>query len=199
MKNKNLVTVAGTIKYPYKEITLNNGKRLFATKMESKRLSGQFDEIPLIIPEDLIGMPWNDEGVNVTITGEFLSRNIDGHLELYLFAKTVEYDMEDWQNNISFEGYICKPPFYRKTPLGRDIADLLIAVNRDNGKSSYLPCIVWGSNATWAKDNLNVGDKIECIGRIQSREYTKNNEPRIAYEVSISKIWKGANKDESDS
>ena len=90
------------------------------------------------------------------------------------------------------DGYICKPPIYRKTPLGREIADLLLAVNRPYGKSDYIPCICWGRNARFAS-SFEVGEHVQVLGRIQSREYVKRiteteTEKRIAYEVSVSKL-----------
>ncbi len=191
MKNKNLVTVAGTIKYPYKEIILDSGKRLFATKMEVKRLSETFDEIPLVIPEDLIELPWDDKGSEVTIRGEFRSRNVDGHCELYVAVKELVYGFTEFENDFKFSGYICKLPTFRETPLGRKILDLFVAVNRGYGKTAYIPCVVWGDNACWGKNALNLGDYVECEGRIQSREYTKGEEVKIAYEVSVRKITKG--------
>ena len=95
-------------------------------------------------------------------------------------------------NQIFLDGYICKEPIYRKTPLGREIADLLIAVNRPYGKSDYIPCIAWGRNARYAS-TFEVGGHIQIWGRVQSREYVKKineeeSEKHIAYEVSVSKL-----------
>ena len=95
-------------------------------------------------------------------------------------------------NSIFLDGYICKEPVYRKTPLGREIADLLLAVNRPYGKSDYIPCICWGRNARFA-ESFAIGGHIQLWGRIQSREYQKKideneYEKRIAYEVSVSKM-----------
>lgn len=95
-------------------------------------------------------------------------------------------------NQIYLDGYVCKPPIYRKTPLGREIADILIAVNRPYGKSDYIPCIAWGRNARFAS-TIEVGGHLQVQGRVQSREYTKKineeeTEKRVAYEVSVSKI-----------
>ena len=107
---------------------------------------------------------------------EFVEEELDG-------AKT---------NNILLDGYICKLPVYRKTPLGREIADLLLAVNRPYGKSDYIPCICWGRNARYAS-SFEVGEHVQITGRIQSREYVKKlteerTERRVAYEVSVSKL-----------
>ena len=117
-------------------------------------------------------------------------------LVLSVFARELEFIEEESDelksNQIYLDGYICKEPIYRKTPLGREIADLLIAVNRSYGKSDYIPCICWGRNARFAS-GFEVGSHVEIWGRIQSREYVKKineneTEKRIAYEVSVSKI-----------
>ena len=103
------------------------------------------------------------------------------------------YSTEEYKSNqIYLDGYVCKEPIYRKTPLGREIADLLIAVNRSYGKSDYIPCICWGRNARFAS-GFEVGSHVEIWGRIQSREYVKKigeniTEKRVAYEVSVSKV-----------
>ena len=101
-------------------------------------------------------------------------------------------ELQEKSNQIFLDGYICKNPVYRKTPLGREIADLLIAVNRSYGKSDYIPCICWGRNARFAS-GFEIGAHVEIYGRIQSREYIKKigeeeTEKRMAYEVSVSKI-----------
>ena len=108
-----------------------------------------------------------------------------------------EFGLED-ENCISLDGYICKQPTYRKTPLGREIADILLAVNRPYGKSDYIPCITWGRNARFAS-GLEVGTRLQINGRIQSREYQKRIsddefESRVAYEVSVKKIEKNLKK-----
>ena len=106
----------------------------------------------------------------------------------------VEIDKEMKTNEVTLVGYICKKPIYRQTPFGREIADILLAVNRVYGKSDYLPCIAWGRNAKFAENNLEVGDKAKIVGRFQSREYVKKNgekeEKKVAYEISLSSIEK---------
>ena len=113
-----------------------------------------------------------------------------------VFVREVEFIDEEPDgaktNTILLDGYICKPPIYRKTPLGREIADLLLAVNRPYGKSDYIPCICWGRNARYASA-FEVGEHVQVLGRIQSREYVKKlseteTEKRVAYEVSVSKL-----------
>lgn len=140
----------------------------------------------------------------MAVQGQFRSYNRHDErknkLILSVFAREVDFVELDEENmpesnktnSIYLDGYICKEPIYRKTPLGREIADLLLAVNRPYGKSDYIPCISWGRNARFA-GNFKVGDRVAVWGRIQSREYMKrideeNVEKRIAYEVSVSKL-----------
>ena len=113
-----------------------------------------------------------------------------------IFALEIEVlddsDEREDENEICLDGYICKPPVYRETPFGREISDLLIAVNRSYGKSDYIPCICWGRNARFA-NGLEVGTKLKAQGRIQSREYVKRlseteSETRTAFEVSIARL-----------
>ena len=133
-------------------------------------------------------------------SGQFRSYNRHeekkNRLVLSVFARELSFVEEEddsvKSNQIYLDGYICKPPVYRKTPLGREIADLLIAVNRSYGKSDYIPSICWGRNARYAS-GFEVGSHVQIWGRIQSREYVKKlnefeTEKRIAYEVSVSKI-----------
>jgi single-stranded DNA-binding protein len=139
-------------------------------------------------------------GSLVVINGQFRSYNRHeehkNKLVLSVFAREVEFVSEIGEtiktNQIFLDGYVCKEPIYRKTPLGREIADLLLAVNRPYGKSDYIPCICWGRNARYAS-NFQVGERCLVWGRIQSREYMKKIgeeelEKRVAYEVSVSKL-----------
>ena len=164
------------------------------------RLSNFVDYIPVMVSERLVDVRENYSGQYVYITGQFRSFNRHeerkNRLVLSVFAREFELvedlDGENASNQIFLDGYICKESVYRKTPLGREIADLLVAVNRSYGKSDYIPCICWGRNARFAK-NLAVGEKIAIAGRIQSREYQKRiTEEDVrtltAYEVSVSKL-----------
>jgi single-stranded DNA-binding protein len=134
------------------------------------------------------------------VNGQFRSYNRHeedrNRLVLSVFAREISFVEEELDgaktNNILLDGYICKAPVYRKTPLGREIADLLLAVNRPYGKSDYIPCICWGRNARYAS-SFEVGEHVQVLGRIQSREYVKKlseveTEKRVAYEVSVSKL-----------
>lgn len=172
--------------------------RFYITRVKVARLSGTIDFIPIIVSYKLI----NDvkapiEGKWVEIAGQFRSYNYEGedgkkHLRLFLFATGINIYDENQEtieslveaNMLFLDGYICREPVYRTTPLGREITDLLIAINRPYGKSDYIPCIAWGRTAQWSS-RLEVGNRVQLYGRIQSREYKKYEEVRVAYEISI--------------
>ena len=165
-----------------------------------RRLSDSADVIPVMISERLIDVTEDYTGEYIRVAGQFRSYNRHeeqkNRLVLSLFVREVSFIEEELDgaktNQIFLDGYICKLPVYRKTPLGREIADLLLAVNRPYGKSDYIPCICWGRNARFAS-SFEVGEHVQVIGRIQSREYMKRlseteTEKRTAYEVSVSKL-----------
>ena len=158
------------------------------------------DVIPMMVSERLIDTQRSYIGQYIRVDGQFRSYNRHeekrNRLVLSVFARELEFvgTVPDGEksNQIFLDGYICKEPIYRKTPLGREIADLLIAVNRSYGKSDYIPCICWGRNARYAS-GFEVGGHVQVYGRIQSREYVKKLsetevEHRVAYEVSVSKV-----------
>lgn len=164
------------------------------------RLSESTDIIPVMVSERLLDVNESYKGMKICITGQFRSYNRHeerkNRLVLSVFAREIEFVEEIGENartnQIFLDGYICKAPIYRKTPLGREIADLLLAVNRPYGKSDYIPCICWGRNARFAS-GFEVGSRCAIWGRIQSREYMKKIsedqlERRVAYEVSVSKL-----------
>lgn len=175
------------------------GEKFYLADIAVKRLSDSEDLIPVMVSERLVDVTEDLTGVTVRVEGQFRSYNRHegkSRLILSVFAREWEFVEEEEKsakiNHIFLDGFICKPPIYRKTPLGREIADLLIAVNRPYGKSDYIPCICWGRNARFAS-GFEVGMRIQVHGRIQSRKYTKKLsetefEERIAYEVSVSKI-----------
>lgn len=196
----NKVTVIGTI---VSEFTFSHavyGEGFYVVDLSVNRLSDQADVIPLLISERLIDVTKDWRGCTIEASGQFRSYNrhegIKNRLVLSVFVREVNF-MEEFTdytktNQIFLDGYICKEPIYRKTPLGREIADLLIAVNRPYGKSDYIPCISWGRNARFAS-GFSVGTRVMIWGRVQSREYTKKInetecEKRTAYEVSVSKL-----------
>jgi len=173
------------------------GEGFYEMNVLVKRLSGQGDILPVTISERLISDRDLKIGSEINALGQFRSYNklVDGKSKLMLtvFVREV-LDKQPLKNpnSIVLSGFICKPPVYRTTPFNREIADILIAVNRSYNKSDYIPCIAWGRNARFAK-NLAVGEKIAVSGRIQSREYQKkytddNIKTLTAYEVSISKL-----------
>ena len=175
------------------------GEGFYMLEISVRRLSNSYDVIPLMISERLIDVTRDYRGETIAVSGQFRSYNRHeekkNRLVLSVFVRELEFVEEEPEssrtNQIFLEGYICKMPVYRKTPLGREIADLLVAVNRPYGKSDYIPCICWGRNARYAS-GFEVGAHIQLWGRIQSREYTKKIseeeiERRIAYEVSVSK------------
>lgn len=199
LKNNN-VTIAGKIVVGF---TFENevcGEKFYMTDVLVYRNSGTYDLIPFMVSERFIDVGKDYRDCYILANGQFRSYNRhDGDkskLVLYVFARDVsisEDDCEEYElNTVSLKGYICKEPKYRKTPLGREITDLLLAVNRPYGKSDYIPCICWGRNARYA-DQFEVGAHVQLWGRIQSREYQKKideevYEKRVAYEVSVSKL-----------
>lgn len=176
------------------------GEKFFNAKIKINRLSESYDILPLTVSERLLQDIDIKSNNKVNVIGQLRSynKNIDNRNRLVLTVfvreiKQVEDENKD-PNSIFLDGYICKEPIYRKTPLGREITDLLVAINRPYNKSDYIPSIVWGRNAKFAK-TLKVGDRIQMWGRVQSREYEKKVEngeaiKKVAYEVSISKIKK---------
>lgn len=176
------------------------GEGFYILQLSVQRLSQVYDVIPLMVSERLIDVSCDYRGKFIEASGQFRSynRHEENHNRLILsvFVRDLQvFDEEvacEKPNYIFLDGYICKPPVYRKTPLGREIADVLLAVNRPYGKSDYIPCICWGRNARYA-DSFEVGGHVQLWGRIQSREYQKKIgeeqfEKRIAYEISVSKL-----------
>ncbi len=173
------------------------GEGFYEMSVLVKRLSGQADILPVTISERLIESNNLKVGSVISAIGQFRSYNkqVDGKSKLMLtvfIRELIDEEFSSNPNNIVLSGYICKPPVYRTTPFNREIADVLIAVNRAYNKSDYIPCIAWGRNARFVK-NLPVGERIALSGRIQSREYQKKySETDVktltAYEVSVSKL-----------
>ena len=173
------------------------GEGFYEMDVKVERLSGQADILPVTVSERLIEKNSLKIGSTLCAVGQFRSYNklVDGKSKLMLTVfvrEVVKVDNAKNPNNIVLSGYVCKPPVYRTTPFSREIADVLIAVNRAYNKSDYIPCIAWGRNARFVK-NLGVGEKVALAGRIQSREYTKRvseteTKTMVAYEVSICKL-----------
>ena len=185
------------------------GESFYVFNLEIPRLSGNSDIIPITVSERLIKEDTLSEGKKLLIKGQFRSynsyENEKNRLILTVFAKDIielEEKDEDEENEIVKKdtvtnevvliGYICKKPIYRQTPFGREISDLLLAVNRAYNKSDYIPCIAWGRNARFCQ-NLEVGTEVKVVGRVQSRNYEKKHEDgtvetRVAYEVSVGSL-----------
>ena len=178
------------------------GEKFYLFNLEVIRLSSTTDIIPITISERLITDIELTIGKGLEIEGQFRSynnyENERNRLVLTVFAKEVkevEIDEEDKElvtNEVELVGYICKKPIYRQTPFGREIADILLAVNRAYNKSDYIPCIAWGRNARFCQ-NMEVGTEVKIVGRVQSRTYEKKyedgtTETRVAYEVSIASM-----------
>ena len=189
--DNNQVTIVGTVDSEFTYSHEVFGEGFYMLEVVVNRLSHMEDRIPLMVSE---------RGKIVEVHGQFRSYNKHeesrNRLILSVFVREFAFVGEEGTmtkpNSIYLDGYICKPPVYRMTPLGREIADLLMAVNRPYGKSDYLPCICWGRNARFA-GKFEVGTHIHLWGRIQSRTYQKRLdndvvEKRTAYEISVSKI-----------
>ncbi len=173
------------------------GEGFYEFHVRVMRLSGQADILPVTLSERLIQGAALCKGKQICALGQFRSynkiENGKSRLMLTVFVRELLSALPDKNpNSILLSGYICKPPVYRTTPFNREIADVLVAVNRAYNKSDYIPCIAWGRNARFVK-TLGVGDRIAISGRIQSREYQKKlseteAKTMTAYEVSVSKL-----------
>ena len=183
------------------------GERFYIFNLSIPRLSGNADIIPITVSERLINDEMLEEGKKLLVKGQFRSynsyENEKNKLILTVFAKDI-MEVEDVEeenelakkdtvtNEVVLIGYVCKKPIYRQTPFGREIADLLLAVNRAYNKSDYIPSIAWGRNARFCQ-NLEVGTQVKVVGRVQSRTYEKKfedgtSETRVAYEVSVGSL-----------
>lgn len=182
------------------------GEKFYIFDLSVPRLSGNADIIPITISERLLMEDNLEVGKNVIIEGQFRSynsyENERSRLILTVFAKEIKFvenqeedfkpSKENTSNEVILDGFICKTPIYRKTPFGREIADILLAVNRAYNKSDYIPCIAWGRNARFC-ENIPIGTEVRIIGRVQSRQYEKKyedgtSEIKVAYEVSIASL-----------
>ncbi len=181
------------------------GEKFYIFDLSVPRLSGNADIIPVTISERLLTERDVTIGSKLEVDGQFRSYNSyeqeRSRLILTVFAKDIKFLADDEEievsrdtvsNEVTLDGYICKKPIYRKTPFGREISDILLAVNRAYNKSDYIPCIAWGRNARFC-ENIPVGTEVRVIGRVQSRGYEKKHEDgtvekRVAYEVSVSSL-----------
>ena len=196
LENNNVV-LAGRIAG---EFRLNHemfGEKFYIADLEVERESRVSDFVPIMVSDRLVDVKREWSGKYVSVNGQFRSFNRhegDNHkLVLSVFVEEMEIlEGEKNENVITLDGFICREPVYRTTPLGREITDILLAVNRSYGKSDYIPCICWGRNARFVS-TLNIGTRLQIKGRIQSRNYIKRlpdgtEDERVAYEVSVSKL-----------
>ena len=185
------------------------GEKFYVFNLEVIRLSSTVDIIPITISERLLTNLNLEIGKKVSVEGQFRSynnyENERNRLILTVFAKEiveVEEEQDEVSNEVILVGYICKKPIYRQTPFGREIADVLLAVNRAYNKSDYIPCIAWGRNARFCQ-NMEVGTEVKLTGRVQSRTYEKKYEDgtvetRTAYEVSVASMEIANKEDEEE-
>lgn len=196
----NKVSILGEIVSEFRFSHEVFGEGFYIVDVAVSRLSDMYDTIPLMVSERLVDVTQDLTGKLVEASGQFRSYNrhegTKNKLVLSIFVREWELVEENLEigktNQIFLDGFVCKSPVYRKTPLGREISDLLIAVNRPYGKSDYIPCIAWGRNARFAS-TFEVGGRIQIWGRVQSRDYVKKindeeTEKHTAYEVSVSKL-----------
>lgn len=193
----NKVQIAGEVVSEPKFSHEIYGENFYEFDVKVNRLSNSFDTIPVTVSDRLLNGKELSVGKFIEGIGQYRSYNkLDGEksrLLLTIFLREFEVkETIEQTNSIQIVGYVCKEPIYRTTPFNREICDVLLAVNRNYGKSDYIPCIAWGRNARFVK-NFKVGDKVRVEGRIQSREYQKKVEneetlTKTAYEVSLSKI-----------
>lgn len=203
MIENNKIELCGVIASVPKLNHKNYGENFYGFLLSCSRKSTEKDTLPIIVSDRLVEIKDLQVGKKISVKGQV--RTFNKHISddkrkllIMVFARDIwEIEEEsksapEFNNNVKLSGYICKPPVYRVTPKGREIADVLIAVNRTYGKADYIPCITWGRNARFA-GNLDVGTRIDIEGRLQSREYTKKfddgtEEIRTAYEISVSRI-----------
>ncbi len=197
MKNNNVLLTGKIVSEPEYSNEVY-GEQFYNLFLDVNRKSDIADVIPLTISERLFDVSEECIGTVISVSGQLRSFNrhekSKNRLILSVFVRDIEIITDEYEdeNKIMLDGFICKDVVYRKTPLGREVADVLIAVNRSYGKSDYIPCICWGRNARFAS-TFPVGTHVQFIGRIQSRGYVKmhedgTEEQRTAYEVSVSKI-----------
>lgn len=187
----NHITLRGTLASMPQFSHENHGKRFFRFFLEVPRLSSAVDTLPVVVEESLLNAADLSNGELFTVSGQIRSHNIraDGrrHLLIFVFAQSILCEDGDAINDVVLEGTLCREPIYRRTPLGREICDVMLAVPRAFKRADYLPCILWGRTAQEAA-RCHTRDQIRICGRLQSRAYTKvtdsGSDERTAYEIS---------------
>lgn len=201
---QNNVTLVGSLVGDFELDHTFLGEKFYRNYISTRRTSGVVDVLPIIVSEKLLDETVGVSGSRVIINGRVTTRNMDNEdgkrsLRIYIFATSYfsDEDVEELEdeNRVTLSGYLCKPPIYRETPLGRHIADFVLAVNRPYGKSDYIPCVCWGRDALWLS-GFEVGEEVFVYSRFQSRNYIKKKpngtlEDRIAYEISASFVTRG--------
>ena len=188
----NTITVRGTLLQLPQLSHENHGRRFFRFTLEIPRLSGTVDLLPVVAPEPLVQQLDPCAGSMLTVTGQIRSHNHHSegtrHLMIFIFASQLTVEDGDPINEVIVEGPLCREPVFRRTPLGREICDVMLAVSRSYGRADYLPCILWGNHARLAA-SYPVGTALLLTGRLQSREYIKltegGSESRTTYEISV--------------
>lgn len=195
----NLVTISGKVNSEPKFSHEVYGETFYQFEVEVPRLSDLYDKVPVLVSERLVEKDKLIIGTKIEVEGQFRSYNNynsqGSKLVLTVFVRELNFLDEgeaEFKNEVELDGFVCKKPIYRKTPFGREISDILLAVNRKYNKSDYIPCIAWGRNARYC-EQLKIGDNIKIWGRIQSREYQKKDDKgesiaKVAYEVSVAKL-----------
>lgn len=189
-KGTNVINLVGTICDESKYSHTTHGEVFYSTFIQVRRLSGQVDTLPITYSSK---MPFKiEEGKRVSLEGQVRTHNEEKRLVIYVFVRSCKEAGDEVDNNeVSVSGFICNKPNYRKTPLGREITDLIVAINRIHNKSDYLPSICWGRMAKYA-ESYAVGTKVDIVGRLQSREYSKLIEEKtvtkVALELSVKDI-----------
>lgn len=190
--SRNRAELTGRAAAPPRYSHTNHGLDYYLFPVEVERLSGTVDTLNVIVSEDLLRQCEVSAGEEYRLCGEVRSFNnrsgVGSRLVITFFARALERAEGGHENALELTGVLCKAPVVRRTPLGREICDLLLAVNRRYGRSDYLPCIAWGALAR-SCGALGVGDRVHMTGRLQSRKYRKVDEfgesERTAYEVSV--------------
>ncbi|MBE6958956.1 MAG: single-stranded DNA-binding protein [Ruminococcaceae bacterium] len=190
-QNVNQITIRGQLTALPEFSHENHGKRFYRFQLDVPRLSGNIDCLPVVAEEQILEEMDLSGGCMLTVTGQVRSHNsrVGGsrHLLIFVFAASVIAEDGPPCNDLVIEGPLCKEPIYRRTPLGREICDGMLAVTRNFRRADYLPCIFWGRTAEEIS-LCHTGDRIHIVGRLQSRTYIKRTEEgqteRVAYEIS---------------
>ena len=187
----NAITLRGTLRNLPEFSHENHGKNFYRFSLEVPRLSGTVDVLPVITNEALLNELDLSGGSMLTVCGQVRSHNIRENgirrLMIFVFATGIVAEEGDPINEVTVSGPLCKEPIYRRTPLGREICDVMLAVPRIFRRADYLPCVLWGRTAQELSE-CHVRDRVQIFGRLQSRPYTKLTEEgpveRVAYEIS---------------